>query len=392
MIVSQQHAQVESSAFGACGQRQCDRQARATPWRGFDLHRAVELLHALLDAAQPEAVAAPRRRQADAVVGHRHVEPIAGRPCGDADVDPRRARVPDAVGQRLLDGPIDTEPVRVRELVQASGDIELDVQAVARGEVAHVPLERRLETEIVEHARSQPEREVAHGAEQLSTRCFDSATAAPTGVSPGGARALDSAELHPQRGEHLRDVIVQLARQVLALFLLRRDQLLRKLPHLAFGLLRALALLVRPPLEDAQPEHGAQRHREAEEHALPEQPMEVVVERGVPPGDFGALRVEVGVVQLLDLLRDGQHRLASRHDFAPQETRTPYDLLGRRPIEERIESLPSSPRAAPAGWRSDSGRRRRESAAHSASPVLSCGNRDSCWRYSGARSRSTSSR
>ena len=147
----------------------------------------------------------------------------------------------------------------------------------------------------------------------LSTRRFDSATAAPTGVSPGGRGALDSAELHSECGQHLCDVIVQFTRQVLALFLLCRDQLLRKLSHLAFGLLRALALLVRAPFQDAQPEHGPERHRETQEHALPDQPMEVGVERRVSPGDFGALRLEVGVVQLLDLLRDGQHRLAPGH-------------------------------------------------------------------------------
>ena len=40
------------------------------------------------------------------------------------------------------------------------------------------------------------------------------------------AHAIDSSELHPERREHLADVIVELARELLALFFLRGHELL----------------------------------------------------------------------------------------------------------------------------------------------------------------------
>ncbi len=115
-------------------------------------------------------------------------------------------------------------------------------------------------------------------------------------------------------------MIVQLARQVPALFFLRVDELLRQLAHLTFRFFRAL-------FEDAQPDDDDQRHDEAEEHGLPEQPLQVVAERRVAPVDLRALRLEVRVVQLLDLLRDRQHRFAPRHHFPPQERGAPRRIF-----------------------------------------------------------------
>ncbi len=58
--------------------------------------------------------------------------------------------------------------------------------------------------------------------------------------------------------------------------------------------------------------------------------------------DFGALRGRIGVVQFLDFLCDGQNRFASRHDLVAQKTRAAKNLLGCRPVEQRLERPPVS--------------------------------------------------
>ena len=159
-------------------------------------------------------------------------------------------------------------------------------------------------------------------------------------VSEGASRPLDAAKLHPQRREDLADVIVQLPRQVLPLFLLRRDQPLRELAHLAFRVFGERPLFFGSPLEHAQPEHDHQRDGEAEQQTAPQQPARSSRNAACRLGDLGALRGQIRVVQLLDFLRDRQNRLAPRHDLAPQKAGAAKDLFGRRPVEERIERLP----------------------------------------------------
>ena len=79
-----------------------------------------------------------------------------------------------------------------------------------------------------------------------STSCRHSATAARDARCPlATAQPIDAPELHPQGRQHLADVIVQLARQLLALFFLRRDELLRQLAHLPLGFLGDRALVLR---------------------------------------------------------------------------------------------------------------------------------------------------
>ena len=72
-----------------------------------------------------------------------------------------------------------------------------------------------------------------------STSCRHSATALARRGVAGRPDAIDAAQLHAQRRQHLADVIVQLARQLASLFLLRGDELLRQLAHLPLGVLRA---------------------------------------------------------------------------------------------------------------------------------------------------------
>ena len=135
-------------------------------------------------------------------------------------------------------------------------------------------------------------------------------------------------------------MIVQLARQVLALLLLRRDELLRELAHLAFRLFRHRALVLGSALEDAQPDDRGQRDDQAEEQAAPES-------RRSSPRNAACRRVTsarwigvVGVVELFDLRGDGEDRLAPRQHLAAQEAGALADLLDERPVEERVEGLP----------------------------------------------------
>ena len=103
----------------------------------------------------------------------------------------------------------------------------------------------------------------------LSTSCRHSADGAGDSRVARRAQAIDAAELHAERRQHLPDVVVELARQVLALFLLRRHELVRELAHQVLGLFRHLALVLRPPLEDAQTDDGRERDDEAERRGCP---------------------------------------------------------------------------------------------------------------------------
>ena len=120
-------------------------------------------------------------------------------------------------------------------------------------------------------------------------------------MSAGRPQAVDAAELHAQRGQHLPDVVVQLARQVLAFLFLRRHELLRELAHQVLGLFGHVALVLRAPLEHAQADDRRERDDETEEEAAPEEPVQLGAERFLPPGDLGALAGVVGVVQFFDL-------------------------------------------------------------------------------------------
>ena len=72
--------------------------------------------------------------------------------------------------------------------IEVAVDRELDRDAEATAEVAHVPLERGLEAEVIEHARPEAEREVADGADHVvdELRFGTPATVPPR--SPGARR------------------------------------------------------------------------------------------------------------------------------------------------------------------------------------------------------------
>ena len=97
-------------------------------------------------------------------------------------------------------------------------------------------------------------------------------------MSAGRAQAVDAAELHAQRGEHLPDVVVELARQVLAFLFLGGHELVRELAHQVLGLFSHFALLLRAPLEHAQSDDRRERDDETEEEAAPDEPVQLACE------------------------------------------------------------------------------------------------------------------
>src|SRR6478609_554259 len=117
-------------------------------------------------------------------------------------------------------------------------------------------------------------------------------------------------------------MVVQFARQMLALLFLRVDGPLRQLAHLRLRSVRA-------PLEKAEAQNYDERDTESEQHGLPPEAIEIAPKGGVALCHFGTLFGKIRVVQFLDLLRDPQHRVAARDDVAPEEARALDDLLRR---------------------------------------------------------------
>ena len=174
----------------------------------------------------------------------------------------------------------------------------------------------------------------------LSTSWRHSADGAGYAAITRRPQAIDASELHAKRGEHLADVVVQLAREVLPLLFLRGHELLRELAHQMFGFFRHGPLVLGSALEDAEPDDGSERDDQAKGEASPYEPVQLAAELGVPARDLGALDGVVGVVQLFDLRGDREDRFAPRKHFPPQEAGALADLLDERPIEEWVEGLP----------------------------------------------------
>ena len=312
MVVSQQHAQARSSVIGA-RQRQLDGERRALPGgrREIVIVPSSSLTRSSMPRSPSPSRAAPDRGRRRRRRPRRRRWPS---PPAHARSDACALRVPDAVGHRFLDDAVDAGAVacpaarRGRRRSCSSTSTR-----VAAHEVADVPFERRLQAEVVEHARPQAEREVADGAEHLVDELLALGDRRPSRAS--ALDALDPAQLHAQAGEHLRDVVVQLARQVLALFLLRvrpaaaTARASASLRHAARE--RRSRTRSRNTTISATPRPSSTR--------LPQQPVQVAAERRVPRATSARCVGEVGVVQLLDLLRDRQHRLAPRHHFPAQE-------------------------------------------------------------------------
>jgi hypothetical protein len=293
---------------------------------------------ALLESPEAQAIAPQCKIKSDPVVGHRDSQSVVM--AGHVHFDRVRLGVPDAIGQRFLYGSIDTRLVPIRQSVELSAHVQLDVHSVPPRDVAHVPFQRGPQAKVIEHAGPKTQCEIADGAEHLVDQQFAFGHCRAEPRVAWRPASLDSTQLHAQRREHLRDVVMKLTGEILPLYFLRRDQPLRELARLSLGFFGDRALFLGSPLEYAEPEDDRQRHHETEQNTLPEQPTEVITESGMPSGHFRTLLGQIRVVQFLDLLSNCQYGVAPWHDFLTQETGTAKDFLGDRPIEERIEGLP----------------------------------------------------
>lgn len=105
--------------------------------------------------------------ESDSVVRDQHLEVIG---CAAyPHVHARRRGVADAIGERFLHRPVDTRAVGIRKVVEVAVDVELRRHVIASGEVPHVPFERRLQPEVVEHARPKSEREESRTVRTMSS-------------------------------------------------------------------------------------------------------------------------------------------------------------------------------------------------------------------------------
>ena len=194
---------------------------------------------------------------------------------GDRHLDRLRLGVPDAVGQRLLHGAIDAGAMPIRQRRRIAVDARARRRrrsGAVKSRTCHSSAACRPKSSSMLGRRPSARSRTVRNMLSTSFLALGDRRADP--LVAGRPDPLDAAELHAQRGQHLRDVIVQLARQVLPLLFLRRDQLLRQLPHLPLGLLGERTAARRTARSsDAQPEDGAERDGQAEQHAPPEQPV-----------------------------------------------------------------------------------------------------------------------
>ncbi len=98
--------------------------------------------------------------------------------------------------------------------------------------------------------------------------------------------------------------------------------------------------LFRAALQHTETDHHDYRYGDPQQHRLEEQSLELGAKRLITSGHFLTLTGGVGVVQLLDLLRDGQRSLPSGYDLAPEKGSAAHDFFCRGPVEERIKSGP----------------------------------------------------
>src|SRR5206468_9221916 len=97
---------------------------------------------------------------------------------------------------------------------------DTDVEVVGRTQLLAVALQRREQAEVVESGGTEPAREASHVAHSL---CRQLAQAVPLRLCPvHRAGVLEILQPQENRGQGLAGLIVQLAGDARALFLLRR--------------------------------------------------------------------------------------------------------------------------------------------------------------------------
>src|SRR6476620_7433206 len=128
----------------------------------------------------------------------------------DAHRDRPRLCVPDAIRERFLNGPIDARSMAIGYRLEVPFDDQLDVHSRPLHEIADVPLEGRLEAEVVEHAWTKTEREIAYRPAHLIHECPAFGDGRAQRCVTHGSHSFDAAQLHPQRRQNLCDMVVQL--------------------------------------------------------------------------------------------------------------------------------------------------------------------------------------
>src|SRR5262249_46229804 len=105
--------------------------------------------------------------------------------------------VPDAIGQRFLNCPVHARSMAIGKAVEFSFYRQIDVRTVTTREVAHVPFERGLETEVVQHTRPKAEREIAYRPKHAVNELLALGHRGTGVATRKRFRPLDSPELHP---------------------------------------------------------------------------------------------------------------------------------------------------------------------------------------------------
>ncbi len=110
--------------------------------------------------------------------------------------------------------------MRVWKSLEFTFDAEIHADVAAAREVARQPLESGLQAEVVEHAGPKSHRQVPYRPQHRLGQALGFSDRLDEQFPGRPAGALNSAQLHPQGGEHLADVVVQLAGELSALLFL----------------------------------------------------------------------------------------------------------------------------------------------------------------------------
>src|SRR5579883_1094914 len=186
--------------------------------------QADALLHA--EEAEPALARAanPLDVEAAAVIDHagKHRPGLAR----DRHIHMRGRGVLDNVGQRFLNDAVDHDLDLVWQALFHAARVEVDLDLGSALEIIGIPLQSGNKPQVVQSARAEIEGELSHLLEN------------PSGLAPHlsdpcrqllwGGTLLDHAEPDQQRGQRLRRLIVQFARDALAFLLLCRENLPRE--------------------------------------------------------------------------------------------------------------------------------------------------------------------
>src|SRR5690606_4047080 len=196
----------------------------------LDVDAASDVGGALLQAEGAETAA---------VLGHRlgdvEAAPVVAdagldepRPDAHAQLDASRVRVAHDVGERLLEYAVERELGLGREPSGDRRQVAHDGDTRRLRERARVRLDGRREAEHVERRRAQPARDAADLLRGGADRLADLVQVREALLL--GARAAGEAEPDAERRERLRDPVVQLAGDPLALLLRRAERVRRDFP------------------------------------------------------------------------------------------------------------------------------------------------------------------